>query len=176
MCLGEVREVVIPPHLHYGWKGVKDYIPSHATLHYTLKLSKLEKPAFRSEVLKAPPASCDQQVVAGSTVTVHYSTYVIGGNFKKSEKPELLDSSTGREPWGPFVFEESTDIVTGLRMGIEGMCVGEKRRMIVPPELAWGDGLEGYVRGKASIIFLVELMSLQWPAGFKDSLNVKDEV
>lgn len=160
MCIGEVRELVVPPQEGYGWKGQPNYVPAHATLFFTLQLIKLKKPTFKVDVLKKAPSLCPARVVADSSVKMHYSVYVMGGNWAKSSKPELIDSSAGKGPWS-FVYNKDVDLVNGLRKGIFQMCVGEKRRIVAPPEMAWGKGLIDYVRPDASIIFLVEVESIE---------------
>jgi len=160
MCIGEMREVVVPPQEGYGWKGQDDYVPAHATLFFTIQLIHLKKPTFRVEVLKKAPSLCPARVVLDSTVKLHYSVYVMGGNWHKSTKPELIDSSAGKGAWS-FVYNYDTDLVRGLRKGIFRMCIGEKRRIIMPPEMAWSQGLTDYVRPDAHIIFLVEVESVE---------------
>ncbi len=41
MCVGEVRELVIPPHMGYGKAGYPPVIPEDATLHFTVELVKI---------------------------------------------------------------------------------------------------------------------------------------
>ncbi len=51
MCVGEVRHVVIPPALGYGWEGMDNYVPAHATLYFVLELMQLKKPGLRVEAM-----------------------------------------------------------------------------------------------------------------------------
>jgi hypothetical protein len=71
------------------------------------------------QVLKKPD-TCSRQVVEGDHLSVHYSLYAIGGNFKKSDKPELMESTTGKEPWN-LHFHTGFDMVAGLRHGLKGV-------------------------------------------------------
>lgn len=89
---------------------------------------------------------------AGKTVTVNYTGYLTDGT--------TFDSSIGRDP---FVFPLGTgSVIPGWDEGLEGMKVGEKRRLIVPPELGYGkDGYPGVIPANATLVFDVELMDVQ---------------
>jgi FK506-binding protein 2 len=41
------------------------------------------------------------------------------------------------------------------------MCVGEKRKLTIPPELAYGDRGVGPIPAGATLVFETELMSIQ---------------
>jgi FK506-binding protein 14 len=43
---------------------------------------------------------------------------------------------------------------------LKGLCVGEKRRLLVPPALAWNEGIKDYIRPDATVVFLLELVSI----------------
>ncbi|CAJ1078719.1 peptidyl-prolyl cis-trans isomerase FKBP7-like [Xyrichtys novacula] len=51
-------------------------------------------------------------------------------------------------------------IIKGLDMGMEGMCVGEKRKITVPPALAFGEKGKHPVPPNATVIFEVEVYSV----------------
>lgn len=168
MCLHEMRHVTIPPGLAYGENGIDGYVPGEATLYFTLELAHLNQPTFRAEVISMPSSGCSVRVVTNSVITIHYSVYTLSdpdGNYPKTNVTlQLLQTSRGREPW-KITFNDDTDMVEGLRMGLHGMCVGEKRRLKVPPAMAWGvDGLQGFIHGDATVLFLVELLDVQAPS------------
>lgn len=89
---------------------------------------------------------------AGSTVSVHYTGYLTDGR--------KFDSSIGRDP---FVFPLGRgSVIPGWDEGLLGMKVGEKRRLIIPPQLGYGAEGEGSViPPNATLVFDVELMQVQ---------------
>jgi len=84
----------------------------------------------------------------GEWVWVHYLVDADGNE---------VDSSHGDKPLS-FRLGESSNIIEGLHRGVEGMRVGERRRVIVPPQLGYrGQKLPG-IPPEANLVFLVELM------------------
>lgn len=77
--------------------------------------------------------------------------------------PELhgaqFDSSAGR---GPFSFMLGVgSVIPGWDRGVEGMKVGGKRTLIIPPNLAYGQRGQGDIPPGATLIFDVELVGMK---------------
>lgn len=89
--------------------------------------------------------------VAGDVITVHYlGTFTSGQKFESS-----YDS--GR----PYTFRLGAgSVIPGWDLGIVGMKVGGKRRLTIPPNLAYGATGQGPIPGNTTIVFEVELLSI----------------
>ncbi len=94
-----------------------------------------------------------KEALNGSTVTVHYT-----GTLEDGTK---FDSSVDRGQ--PFVFTLGVgQVIAGWDQGVLGMKVGEKRRLTIPSDLAYGDrGVPGAIPPGATLIFDVELLNVQ---------------
>lgn len=84
-----------------------------------------------------------------STVSVHYIGYLANGT---------LFSATIGGPPDTFVL---TDAIPGFREGVTGMRVGGTRRLIIPPNLAYGaDSPTPCIPPNSTLLFHVELIAV----------------
>lgn len=93
----------------------------------------------------------------GDTVSVHYT-----GWFKKGDGlGDKFDSSVDRG--APFSFKLGAGrVIRGWDEGVQGMRIGEKRRLELAPEVAYGRaGYPGAIPPNATLIFDVELLAVQ---------------
>jgi outer membrane lipoprotein-sorting protein len=88
----------------------------------------------------------------GATVTVHYTGWLPDGT--------KFDSSLDRGQPATFGLDQ---VVKGWGMGIPGMKIGGKRRLIIPPALGYGEtGTPGGpIPPNATLIFDIELIGLR---------------
>ena len=89
----------------------------------------------------------------GAEVRVHYVGTLMDG--------EKFDSSRDRP--GFFKFDIGRQrVIKGWDVGVDGMRVGDKRRLVIPPAMAYGKkGIKGAIPGGATLVFEVELVNVQ---------------
>lgn len=90
---------------------------------------------------------------AGQVVTVHYSGTLTNG--------KKFDSSYDRGT--PFSFTLGAgEVIQGWDMGVLGMKVGEKRKLVIPSSLGYGaHGAGGVIPPNATLLFDVEMVSFK---------------
>ena len=99
------------------------------------------------EVGTGPEAS------AGQHVQVHYTGWLTDG--------KKFDSSKDRND--PFVFPlGARHVISGWDEGVQGMKVGGRRKLTIPPNLGYGArGAGGVIPPNATLVFEVELLAVK---------------
>jgi FKBP-type peptidyl-prolyl cis-trans isomerase len=89
----------------------------------------------------------------GLTVMVHYTGWLTDGTRFQSS----LDS--GR----PFTFVLGQhEVIEGWDLGVKGMRLGGKRKLTVPPDMAYGaQGMGGVIPPNATLVFEVQLLDVK---------------
>lgn len=86
----------------------------------------------------------------GARVTVHY----LGVEYESGEE---FDSSWGR---GESITFPLAGLIQGWQEGIPGMRVGGRRKLVVPPHLAYGAAGSGHPLGGKTLIFVIDLLGV----------------
>ena len=91
------------------------------------------------------------EAVAGRTVRVTYSGYLINGS--------RFDSNVGGSPFS-FVLGGG-QVIAGWDQGVVGMKVGGKRRLVIGSSLGYGRQGSGPIPANATLVFDVEVLNVQ---------------
>jgi FKBP-type peptidyl-prolyl cis-trans isomerase len=95
--------------------------------------------------------------VSGDAMGVDYTVWLSDGR--------VLDSSFDHTPPAPLpMVLNETSLITGWTEGVTGMRLGEKRRLVVPFDLAYGAAGRPGVPPYATLVFEVEL-AIHTPGG-----------
>ncbi|XP_044757518.1 FK506-binding protein 2-like isoform X2 [Coccinella septempunctata] len=112
--------------------------------------------AFCDDGLKidviSKPEVCDVKSKNGDMLTMHYTGTLTDGT--------KFDSSFDRDQ--PFSFKLGVgQVIKGWDQGLLDMCVGEKRKLTIPPSLGYGDrGAGNVIPAGATLMFEVELINI----------------
>ena len=120
------------------------------TADLKLNNQKMNKQGVQIEILKEGTGAIAKK---GDTVSVHYVGVLENGT--------KFDSSVDRGT--PFEFSLGAGrVIPGWDIGVEGMKVGEVRKLTVPSELAYGSGGAGNaIPPNATLIFEVQLLGIK---------------
>ncbi|MDI6401187.1 FKBP-type peptidyl-prolyl cis-trans isomerase [Balneolaceae bacterium ANBcel3] len=163
---GGKRTLVIPPELAFGESGHPGFIPPNETITIRVELLSVTRPptpwavdengiqttssGLRYYVHEAGDESVSPS--EGDVIAVHYSGYLESG--------QMFDSSIIRNE--PFEFTVGIgDVIQGWDEGLLDMNVGERRTLLIPAELGYGEnGAGGVIPPNATLRFDVELIQI----------------
>lgn len=93
------------------------------------------------------------EATAGRTVSVHY----VGVAHSNGEE---FDASYNRGQAFQFRLGAG-QVIPGWDQGVQGMKVGGRRQLVIPPHLAYGSrGAGGVVKPNETLIFVVDLLGV----------------
>ncbi len=98
------------------------------------------------------------EAVNGRSLIVHYTLWLYDPAGAE-QKGRQLETSAGGQPF-PFVLGAG-GVIAGWAQGVPGMRAGGVRRLIIPPALAYGSAGWGSVPPNATVVFDIELLSVQ---------------
>lgn len=165
--VGDSATLIIPANLGYGSTD-RPTIPANSTLIFDVQLvdvKKTVKPVPFETLGKDTITTASglryirlnetsgALAVAGKEVSVHYTGYLQNGT--------VFDSSVSRGQPISFPLGQGR-VIKGWDEGIALLKVGEKARLLIPSELAYGDrGAGGLIPPGADLIFDVELVGVK---------------
>ncbi|MGN0729464.1 peptidylprolyl isomerase [Treponema sp.] len=122
------------------------------------KIAEVEKkfPGFNKDsngiFYKETKAGSGNKCGAGKFVATEYKGYLVNGS--------VFDQSKGR---GPLEFKTGAgEMIPGFDIMVQDMKLGEKRTVVIPSDLAYGDaGYPGVIPGGAYIAFDIELVKIK---------------
>ena len=120
-------------------------------------------PGFTPTTITPPTTSFTQidlvvgtgaTATAGNRITVAYSGFLYDPT-QFENKGRQFDSSTA------FTFTLGTgQVIRGWDQGVVGMRVGGQRRLIIPPDLAYGNRVVGTIPANSTLVFDIRLISI----------------
>lgn len=166
MKTGGKRTLVIPPNLAFGDEGIPGLIPGGENVRMEIELINISSPpepwGYNDRNLESKESGLQyvvqeegsgEQPEEGDMITVHYAGFLDDGT--------LFDSSYLRSQ--SFEFQVGTgQVIPGWDEGLLDMKVGEKRTLVIPSELGYGESGAGEsIPPNATLVFDVELLEIE---------------
>ncbi|KAI5306131.1 Peptidyl-prolyl cis-trans isomerase fpr2 [Ascosphaera pollenicola] len=129
------------------------------TLFSVALTSLLSTSALAAEEVKADglkidvthEVKCNRPTKNGDNIEMHYTGYLLDGT--------KFDASYDRGT--PLTFKLGTGrVIKGWDEGLQNMCVGEKRKLTIPPALAYGQRAVGPIPAGSTLVFDTELVTI----------------
>ncbi|NOZ09191.1 MAG: FKBP-type peptidyl-prolyl cis-trans isomerase [FCB group bacterium] len=166
MKVGGKRKLIIPSELAYGERGAGNVIPPNSTLTFEVELHEIKAPfndpdfdlpgeeivtdsGLRMIVHKKGEGPTPKK---GQTVVAHYTGLLEDGT--------KFDSSHDRGKPIEFPVGEGR-VIKGWDEAFMTMSKGEKRTLIIPPELGYGERGAGPIPPNSTLVFEVELVDIK---------------
>ena len=109
--------------------------------------------------IEDPVTGTGDEATAGQRVTVHYTGW-LHDPAAPNGRGKKFDSSKDRGE--PFEFDLGAGrVIQGWDQGVQGMKVGGRRKLVIPPHLGYGDrGAGGVIKPGETLIFVVDLIGV----------------
>nr|XP_046254419.1 peptidyl-prolyl cis-trans isomerase FKBP14 isoform X1 [Scatophagus argus] len=125
-----------------------------SSLFVFVTAGKLPEPEVKIEVIHKP-FMCYRKSKYGDMLLVHYDGFL-------ESNGTMFHSSRKDGDKNPVWFTLGTrEVISGWDKGLQNMCTGERRKLTVPPSLAYGKEGKGKIPPSSTLIFDIELMDIQ---------------
>lgn len=161
MKVGGKRKLIIPPELGYGDRGAGNKIPPNATLEFEVELLDVQdapkiKKGDDGGITELKIEDIEEgegpEAKPGDMVSVHYTGTLLDGT--------KFDSSVDRGQ--PIEFPLGAGrVIRGWDQGVAGMKAGGKRKLTIPPHLAYGNRARPKIPAGSTLVFDVELIEIK---------------
>ncbi|XP_074509994.1 peptidyl-prolyl cis-trans isomerase FKBP14 [Sebastes fasciatus] len=129
--------------------------------------AKLPEPEVKIEVLHKP-FMCLRKSKYGDMLLVHHEGYL-------ESNGTLFYSSRKEGDHNPVWFTLGLrEVLKGWDKGLQNMCTGERRKLTVPPSLAYGKEGKGKIAPGSTLIFDIELIEIRNGPRSHDSFKEMD--
>lgn len=115
---------------------------------------KLPEPEVKIEVIDKP-LMCYRKSKYGDMLLVHYDGFLESNGTMFHSSRKLGDK---KPVWFTLGIREA---LKGWDKGLQDMCTGERRKLTIPPSLAYGKEGKGQIPPGSTLIFDIELMDIQ---------------
>ena len=112
---------------------------------------------FKTVSPQAADALVAQDEVVGTGAEAHTGDLLTVNYTGKFANGTVFDTSVGKSP---FKFTLGGNVIAGWNQGLQGMKVGGKRLLIVPPSLGYGPNDYGPIPCNSTLTFEVELLNV----------------
>ncbi|KAI8371923.1 hypothetical protein BD560DRAFT_395848 [Blakeslea trispora] len=136
-------------------KFIATFVLTAAVVYAKNTEQDLEQPTKLLGGVIRQSEACKQKVINNAKVKLHYRARAWGNEefYENTYLGEPIQYKLGRDK-----------IMKGLEQGIDGMCVGEVRRLLIPSDLAYGSaGLPNIVPPNTAVIYEVEILEVDSP-------------
>ncbi|KAL6716663.1 Peptidyl-prolyl cis-trans isomerase fpr2 [Lecanora helva] len=97
--------------------------------------------------------TCTRRTTAGDTISVHYRGTLLSTGAE-------FDASYNRNQPLTFTVGQG-QVIKGWDEGLLEMCVGDKRKLVIPPEFGYGERGMGPIPGGSTLVFETEVVGIE---------------